>query len=96
MDLVTFTEEILNGKFHLLHYVMVKLTKKVLEMIVKNRLFTEEALSTFLAEVESITNNCPLTPIRDDIDVLEPFTPNHFLLDRLSTNRVSQVLKTLT
>ena len=40
---------------------MVKLTKKALKTIVKNRVFTEEALSTFLTEVESIINSHPLT-----------------------------------
>ena len=62
-------------------------------MIVKNRLFKEEA---FLAEVESIINNRPLTPASDDIEVLQPIIPNHFLLDRLSPNHVSKVLRTST
>ena len=65
---------------------MVKLTKRALKTIVKNRLFTEEALSTFLIEVESIINSRPLTPASDDIDDLEPITPNHLLLGRPSPN----------
>ena len=76
---------------------MVKLTKKALKAIVKDRLFTEEPLSTFLTEVESIINSRPLTPASDDIDDLEPITPNHLLLDIPSPNfYVSPMLKTLT
>ena len=65
---------------------MVKLTKKALKTIVKDRLFTEEALSTFLTEVESIINSRPFTPASDDIDDLEPITPNHLLLGIPSPN----------
>ena len=65
---------------------MVKLTKKALKAIVKDRLFTEEPLSTFLTEVESIINSRPLTPASDNIDDLEPITPNHLLLGRPSLN----------
>ena len=42
---------------------MVKLTKRALKTIVKDRLFTEDALSTFLTEAESIINSRPLTLI---------------------------------
>ena len=61
---------------------MVKLTKKALKTTVNDRLFTEEALSTFLTEVESIINSRSLTPASDDIDDLEPITPNHLLFGR--------------
>ena len=65
---------------------MVKLTKRALKTIVKDRLFTEDALSTFLTEAESIINSRPLTPDSDDIGDLEPITPNHLLLGRPSSN----------
>ena len=65
---------------------MVKLTKKALKTIVKDRLFTEEALSTFLTEGESIINSRPLTPASDDIEDLEPIAPNHLLFGRPSPN----------
>ena len=61
---------------------MVKLTKKALKTTVNDRLFTEEALSTFLTEVESIINSRSLTPASDDIDDLEPITPKHLLFGR--------------
>ena len=56
--------------------------------------FTEEALSTFLTEVESITNSRPLTPASDDIDDLQPITQNHLLLGRPSPNFQPCVIKT--
>ena len=65
---------------------MAKLTKKALKTTVNGRLFTEEVLSTFLTEVESIINSRPLTPASDDIDYLEPITPSHLLLGRPSPN----------
>ena len=55
-------------------------------MIVKDRLFTAEALSTFLTVVEIIINSRFLTPASDDIDDLEPITPDHLLLGRPSPN----------
>ena len=61
---------------------MAKLTKKALKTTVNGRLFTEEVLSTFLTEVESIINSRSLTPASDDIDDLEPITPNHLLFGR--------------
>ena len=66
---------------------MGKLTKSALRTIVNVRLFTEETLSTFLTEVESpLSSSSPLTPASDDIDNLEPITPNHILLGRPSPN----------
>ena len=64
--------------------VMVKLTKRALKTIVKDRWFAEEALSTFLIEVESIINSRPFTPASNDINNLEPITLNYLLLDRPS------------
>ena len=55
-------------------------------MTADDRLFTKEALSTFLAVVESIINSCFLTLASDDIDDLEPITQNHHLLGRPSLN----------
>ena len=77
---------------------MVKLTKKALKTIVKDRLFTEEALSTFLTEGESIINSRPLTPASDDIEDLEPIAPNiSCLVDPVQTyNHVSPILRTST
>ena len=43
-------------------------------------MFTEECLSTFLCEVESVLNQMPLTPISDDINNLKGITPSHFII----------------
>ena len=50
--------------------VMVKVTKKALKLTVKDRLFTEEALSTFLLEVESIINSRPLACVRGRLFII--------------------------
>ena len=55
---------------------------------------TEEVLSTFLTEVESITNSRPLTPASENIDGLQPITQNHLLLGRPSPNFQPCVIKT--
>ena len=73
---------------------MVKLTKRALKTFVKDRLFTDEALSTFLTEVENSINSRPLTTASDDIDDLEPITPNHLLLGRPSPNYQTCVTNT--
>jgi len=51
--------------------------KNLLKSITKGRLFTEEALSTALCEVESIVNSRPLTPTSDDPSDYEALTPQH-------------------
>ena len=40
----------------------------------------------FLCEVESVINNCPLTPTSDSISDFEALTLNHFLLGTKVTN----------
>ena len=59
---------------------VIKLTKHRLKPTTQDRLFKEEALSTYLTEVEAVLNNCPLTSISDDVSDLEPLTHNHFLV----------------
>ena len=49
-------------------------------------MFKEEALSTYLTEVEAVLNNRHLTSISDDVTDLEPLTPNHFLIGRGNPN----------
>ena len=48
---------------------MVKITKKALKLIVRDRIFIDEALSSFFTKVESIINSRPLTA-SDDINDL--------------------------
>ena len=47
---------------------------------------TDRSLQTFLCEVESVLNGCPLTSVRDDIPDFKPLTPNHLLLGEASPN----------
>lgn len=65
---------------------MVKVTKRALKAIIKDRTFTDESLYTVMTEVESIVNSRPLTSVSDSIDDYEALTPNHFLLGRRSNN----------
>ena len=59
---------------------MVKSVKCSLKVIIRDKLFIEECLSTFLCEVESILNQRPLTPIRYDVNDLKTLTPSHFII----------------
>ena len=65
---------------------LVKLTKKSLKIALNEKRVTEETLSTLLTEVESILNNRPLTTSSDDVNDLQPLTPNHILIGRSSQN----------
>ena len=66
---------------------LVKSVKTGLKAIVKDRIFTDESLQTFLCEVESVLNGRPLTSISDDISDFEPLTPNHLLIGEASPNQ---------
>ena len=59
---------------------MVKSVKCSLKVIIRNKLFTEECLSRFLCEVESVLNQRPLTPISDDVNALKALTSSHFII----------------
>ena len=50
---------------------VVKLIKSSLKAITRDRLIKEEALSTYLAEVKAVLNNCPLTSISDGVTDLD-------------------------
>ena len=58
---------------------LIKSVKRSLKVITKDRPFTEEALYTFLCEVEALLNSRPLAAISDDINDLEVLTPNHLI-----------------
>ena len=59
---------------------MVKVTKRVLKAVIKERTFTDDAFYTIMTEVESTVNSRPLTNVSHNIDDCEALTPNHFLL----------------
>ena len=65
---------------------LVKSVKRALRLITRDRAFTEDLLTTFLCEVESVINQRPLTPTSDGIDDFDAITPYHFLLGSPSPN----------
>ena len=65
---------------------LIKSVKRSLKAITLDRIFTEEALYTFLCEVESLLNKRPVTPSSDDINDCEALTPNHLILGDSSSN----------
>ena len=65
---------------------LVKSVKRALKVIIRDRAFTEDLITTFLCEVESVVNQRPLAPTNDSIDAFNAVTPYHFLLGSPSPN----------
>ena len=61
---------------------MIRSIRKILHAIMTERITTDECLLTYMAEVERIINDRPLTPITSDPNDLEVLTPAHLLLLR--------------
>ena len=59
---------------------LVKSVLRALRVITKDQRFTEDSLTTFLCEVESVINQHPLTPTSHGIDNFDAITSYHFLL----------------
>ena len=59
---------------------LVRSSKEVMYGLVKDHVLTDPQLYTLLTEAEMIINSRPLTHLSDDINDLEPLTPNHVLL----------------
>ena len=66
---------------------LIKLVKHALKAITLDRVFTDEALYTFLCEIECIINQHPLTAISDDVNDIDILTPNHFLIGEAHLNQ---------
>jgi len=60
----------------------IRTIRRILSLLLEQQLVTDEALITLMAEVESIVNSRPITPLSNDPGDLEPLTPNHLLLLR--------------
>jgi len=58
----------------------IRTVRKVLDGVMKQQIVDDESLSTLLCLVESIINSRPLTTVSDDVNDLNPLTPNHLLL----------------
>ena len=65
---------------------MIKTVKRSLKAITLHRIFTEEALYTFLCETEFNVNQRPLTGISGDIKYYNVLTPNHFIIGERNAN----------
>ena len=64
----------------------VQITKKALKTVVRDFVFTEEMLATYLTEIEYLINGRQLIPINEDMNDMENRTRNHFLLGRNNPN----------
>ena len=58
----------------------IRTVRKILTNLLKLQSLDDECLQTVMCEVEAVINSRPLTKSSDDIDDLEPLTPNHLLL----------------
>ena len=56
----------------------IRTIRRILKILLKEQLVSDEALLTFMAEVEYIVNSCPITPLSNDPNDLDPLTPNQF------------------
>ena len=65
---------------------IIRSNRKIMRAIVGERLLDDEALHTFLLEVERILNNRPITPASDDPTDLLPLTSSMLLLGRVDSS----------
>ena len=63
---------------------LIKSVTCALKVVIQDRLFTNEMLSTHVCEVELMLKQRPLTYVNDDVNDYECLTPNHFLIGKLS------------
>lgn len=61
----------------------VKSIKYHLKRVLGNSIFTNEEMTTILAQIESVLNSRPLCPLTNDINDLNVLTPNHFLTGQI-------------
>jgi hypothetical protein len=61
---------------------MIKSAKLAMRIVLKERVVTQEVLSTVMTGVEALLNARPLTPVSSDPTEVDALTPNHFLHGR--------------
>ena len=59
---------------------LIRSIRRILHSLIEERLLNDEALRTFLVEVEKILNGRPITSVSSDPQDFEALTPNHTLL----------------
>ncbi|XP_068712837.1 uncharacterized protein [Montipora foliosa] len=72
---------------------LIRSIRRILYSLVGERLLNDEALRTFLVEVEKILNDRPITPVSSDPQDLEALTPNYILLLRRNPSSAPDVFK---
>ena len=58
----------------------IRTVRRILNSLLKEQTVNDDCLHTIMCEVESIINGRPLTSVSDDVNDVEPLTPNHLLL----------------
>lgn len=58
----------------------IRSVRRILNSLLKEQAMNDDCLHTVMCEVESIINGRPLTSVSDDVNDIEPLTPNHLLL----------------
>ena len=61
---------------------MVKLTKKTMKAVMKDRTYHEESLITLLCEIETMLNSRPLLPCCNDPSDFDALIPNDFIIKK--------------
>ena len=68
---------------------IIRTIKRIPNALLLQPTLTDDSLITVLAEIGSIVNSRPSTPVVMDASADEPLTPNHFLLARSSQDSSS-------
>ena len=61
---------------------MVKLTKKAMKAVIKDRTYHEESLITLIREIKTMLNCRPLLPCSNDPIDFDELTPNNFIIKK--------------
>ncbi|XP_059391451.1 uncharacterized protein LOC132124461 [Carassius carassius] len=64
----------------------IRTVRRILNSLLKEQAVNNDCLLTIMCEVKSIINGRPLTTVSDDVNDLEPLTPNHLLLLKSQPN----------